>query len=252
MPNRDSDPRYNNANDETEIFPSSYSDCYSGSESQYSGGNSDYCDDGYSTGGYNREYNSGGYSAPSNRGYNDSNCGYNDAGYYSDQQYQSYQQAPAQSPAPQQSRPQSRPQKSGPSISDQFDIPKFIGSVVAVAIVASITAYVVAWILELVMERIATYVNWTYPPIDRTYYAIFAALVAIFAALLWWVLNIGTTLPSLFYSWIVGVVLVAAVVLPLLLTTPFYNGIIESVMNLVVGLPVVYLIAPIGNSARKN
>lgn len=243
MPNRDSDPRYSNANDETEIFPSSYSDRYSGSGSQYSaGGNSDYRDDGYSAGSYNREYTSGGYGAPSNRGYNDN------ASHYSDQQYQSYQQAPAPSPAPQQSRPQ----KSGPSLGDQFDIPKFIGSVVAVAIVASITAYVVAWILELVMERIATYVNWTYPPIDRTYYAIFAAVVAIFAALLWWVLNIGTTLPSLFYSWIVGVVLVAAVVLPLLLTTPFYNGIIESVMNLVVGLPVVYLIAPIGNSARKS
>ncbi|MDU7504102.1 MAG: hypothetical protein E7K68_07185, partial [Corynebacterium kroppenstedtii] len=75
MPNRDSDPRYNNANDETEIFPSSYSDRYSGSGSQYSGGNSDYRDDGYSTGGYTREYNSGGYSAPSNRGYND--AGYN-------------------------------------------------------------------------------------------------------------------------------------------------------------------------------
>ena len=249
MPNRDSDPRYSNANDETEIFPSSYSDRYSGSESQYSAGrNSDYRDDGYSTGGYTREYNSGGYGAPSNRGYNNSNRGYDNAGYYSDQEYQSYQQGPAQSPAPQPSHPQ----KSGPSLSDQFDIPKFIGSVVAAAIVASITAYVVAWILELIKERIATYVNWTYPPIDRTYYAIFAALVAIFAALLWWVLNIGTTLPSLFYSWIVGVVLVAAVVLPLLLTTPFYNGIIESVMNLVVGLPVVYLIAPIGNSARKN
>ena len=250
MPNRDSDPRYSNANDETEIFPSSYSERYSASESQYSsGGNSGYRDDEYSAGSYNREYSSGGYGAPSNRGYNETNRRYSDrANYYSDQQYQGHQQAPAQSPAPQQSRPQ----KSGPSLSDQFDIPKFIGSVVAVAIVASITAYVVAWILELVMERIATYVNWTYPPIDRTYYAIFAAVVAIFAALLWWVLNIGTTLPSLFYSWIVGVVLVAAVVLPLLLTTPFYNGIIESVMNLVVGLPVVYLIAPIGNSARKN
>ena len=220
MPHRDYDPRYSNANDETEIFPSSYSDRFSGRA--------------------NSGYQDGYYSDPRERQEQHQTQQY--------ARYQDYQQVSNQSSVPQQSRSQ----EVSPSVSDQFDIPKFIGSVVAVAAVASITAYVVAWILELVMERIATYVDWAYPPIDRTYYAIFAAVVALLAALLWWVLNIGTTLPSLFYSWIVGVLLVAAVVLPLLLTTPLYNGVVESIMNLVVGLPVVYLIAPIGNSAVRR
>ena len=138
---------------------------------------------------------------------------------------------------------------SGPSAGE---ITRFVVSLIIVSAVAALTTWVIGRIIDLVMLRISEATDLVYAPFDLTYYAVLSAIAAALAGLLWVVLNVATSMPSLFYSWIVGLVLIAAVVFPLLTHSPFYGGILQSVMNLVVGLPIAFLVAPISRASFKE
>ena len=60
-------------------------------------------------------------------------------------------------------------------------------------------------------------------------------LEPILAGLLWYLLLVGTANPQQFFSWTVGLLIVAAVALPLLVTVPFLDGVAAAIVNLFIG-----------------
>ena len=217
-------------------------------EQQTSGWNSTY--------GWQEPYDSN-YEQSSNYGHADQyGQGYNtNQGFAGN--YAQGQPAPTAASYPAQGGQQSNYQQpvagqsknSGPS---GGEIARFVISLIIVSAVAALTTWVIGRIIDLVMLRISEATDLVYTPFDLTYYAVLSAIVAALAGLLWVVLNVATSMPSLFYSWIVGLALIAAVVFPLLTHSPFYGGILQSVMNLVVGLPIAFLVAPISRASFKE
>src|SRR5699024_2150352 len=59
------------------------------------------------------------------------------------------------------------------------------------------------------------------------------------AGVLWYLLLVGTANPQQFFSCVVGLLIVAAVALPLLVTVPFIDGLAAAIVHLVIGLPIL-------------
>lgn len=167
-----------------------------------------------------------GYSQPNTQAY--SQAGYEaDPGYYDERV---------------RSEP---PAHRGPSV----DLGKFAGSVVAMALVAGIAGWLIAWVVESVFSRFGhTWANGGNTP---TMYAVYGAVAAALAGLLWYLLLIGTANPRQFFSWTVGLLTVAAVALPLLLTVPFLDGLAAAIVNLFIGLPILALTSAFSNTIRQ-
>ncbi|NLD86252.1 MAG: hypothetical protein GX636_10140 [Actinomycetales bacterium] len=132
----------------------------------------------------------------------------------------------------------------GPAV----DMGKFIGSVIATAVVAAIAGWLIAWVVEAVFNRFGQ--PWANGGNTPTMYAIYGAVAAILAGLLWYLLLVGTANPRQFFSWTVGLLIVAAVVLPLLLTVPFIDGVAAAIVNLFIGLPILVLTSAFSGTIR--
>lgn len=137
------------------------------------------------------------------------------------------------------------PARRGPGV----DLGKFAGSVVAMAVVAAIAGWLIAWVVEALFSRFGH--QWANGGNTPTMYAIYGAVAAILAGLLWYLLLIGTANPRQFFSWTVGLLTVAAVVLPLLLTVPFLDGVAAAIVNLFIGLPILALTSAFSNTIRR-
>jgi len=138
-----------------------------------------------------------------------------------------------------------RPRRTGPGI----DVGKFAGSVVATALVAGIAGWLFAWVVDALFRRFGH--EWANGGNTPTMYAIYGAAAALVAGLLWYLLLVGTPEPDRFFGWIVGLLIVAAVVLPLLLVTPFLDGLAAAIVNLGIGLPIQALTGAFGRSFRR-
>lgn len=130
-----------------------------------------------------------------------------------------------------------------------FAIGKYVASVVTIAVIGAIAAYFVAWIIDLIYGKFNE--TWAFGFNSPANFAAYAALAAIAGGALWYVLNIATAVPGVFYNWIVGLLLVFAVILPLLLTdsTRWMDGLATSIVFLVIGTPVLLLIGPVGQAS---
>lgn len=135
--------------------------------------------------------------------------------------------------------------KRGPPV----DVGKFVGSVAATALVAAIAGWLIAWVVEAVFNRFGQ--PWANGGNTPTMYAIYGAVAAILAGLLWYLLLVGTANPRQFFSWTVGLLIVAAVALPLLLTVPFIDGVAAAIVNLFIGLPILALTSAFSNTIRR-
>lgn len=133
----------------------------------------------------------------------------------------------------------------GPGI----DIGKFVGSVLATALVAAIAGWLGAWIVEAVFDRFGQ--PWANGGNTPTMYAIYGAVAAILAGVLWYLLLVGTANAQQFFSWVCGLLIVAAVVLPLLLTVPFLDGLAAAIVHLVIGLPILALTGAFSATIRR-
>src|SRR5699024_12554293 len=85
----------------------------------------------------------------------------------------------------------------------------------------------------------------------RTMYAVYGAVAAILAGVLWYLLLVGTANPQQFFSWVVGLLIVAAVALPLLVTVPFLDGLAAAIVHLVIGLPILALAGAFAATLRR-
>lgn len=133
----------------------------------------------------------------------------------------------------------------GPGI----DIGKFVGSVLATALVAAIAGWLGAWIVEAVFERFGQ--PWANGGNTPAMYAIYGAVAAILAGVLWFLLLVGTANPGQFFSWVIGLLIVAAIALPLLVTVPFLDGLAAAIVHLFIGLPILALTGAFAATIRR-
>lgn len=129
------------------------------------------------------------------------------------------------------------------------DIGKFAGSVAATALVAALAGWLGAWIVEAVFERFDQ--PWANGGNTPTMYAVYGAVAALLAGVLWYLLLLGTADGRRFFSWVVGLLIIAAVVLPLLLTVPFLDGLAAAIVHLVIGLPILALTGAFAATIRR-
>ena len=78
-----------------------------------------------------------------------------------------------------------------------MDVGKFVGSVAATALVAAIAGWLIAWVVEAVFQRFGHV--WANGGNTPTMYAIYGAVAAILAGVLWYLLLIGTANPRQFF-----------------------------------------------------
>ncbi|MEU2014048.1 hypothetical protein ABZ529_34665, partial [Nocardia sp. NPDC019302] len=69
---------------------------------------------------------------------------------------------------------------------------------------------------------------------------------ALLGGVLWYLLRLGTPSPELFFSWIVGILTAAAVIIPLALSSDLWVGISTGIEHLVIGLPIFSLVRMVG------
>lgn len=179
-----------------------------------------------------------GYTQPAGQGYNQPNTqAYSQSGYNDDYRGGSYSADSGYESSPQPPR--------GPAV----DVGKFAGSVAATALVAAIAGWLIAWVVDSLFSRFGH--PWANGGNTPTMYAIYGAVAAILAGLLWYLLLIGTANPRQFFSWTVGLLTVAAVALPLLLTVPFLDGVAAAIVNLCIGLPILALTSAFANTIKR-
>lgn len=201
----------------------------------------DYPDPGYGRGseyGQDRGYDP--YREPGRPEYREP--GYpeqRDPGYreYRDPGYREYREPPAPRP-----RPQQRPRR-------QFAFGMFAGGVFAAAVVTALAAWFCAWIIQLINTRVAQtgrFGVWNPTTQDPYSFAVLAAMAAVLAGVLWYVLYLGTPSPELFFTWIVGLLTAAAVVTAVAVPSDLWTGIATAIEYLVIGVPILSMVRIVG------
>ena len=130
-----------------------------------------------------------------------------------------------------------------------LDVGKFVGSVAATALVAAIAGWLIAWVVDAVFGRFGH--QWANGGNTPTMYAVYGAVAAVLAGLLWYLLLVGTANPQQFFSWTVGLLIIAAVALPLLVTVPFLDGLAAAIVHLFIGLPILALTGAFAATLRR-
>lgn len=161
-----------------------------------------------------------------------------------------------QSPQPAQSaRPAPQPaQAPRRRVGPQIHAGMFVGGVVMTGVVTGLAAWLVAWIIRAIVDRInqaGQFGVWNPVAQDPVWFAVVGFLTALAGGALWFVLQIITPSPDQFYRWVVGLLIAAAVIIPLVLSAQFSVGIGTAVMHLMIGLPVLSLIPAMGHKSRS-
>lgn len=188
------------------------------------------------------------YSKPDDYAqYQDPNTGGYDQGAY---QQGGYTQGGYTQGAPQQ-QPRKTPRR-GPDV----DPLMFCGGVLMTGVVTGLAAWLTAWIIRAITQKVNESGQlgiWNPLAQDEVWFAVTGFVVAILGGALWYLLQVGTPAPDQFYGWIVGLLVAAAVIIPLFLSAEISSGIGTAVMHFIIGMPVLTLIPTMGRaSARKN
>lgn len=124
----------------------------------------------------------------------------------------------------------------------------------ATALVAALIVIVAAFVIQAFVTIPVV------PPLGATHlgdmvtlaYALLAALAAIAATGLLHVLLVATPRPLLFFSWIVALTTVVAVVTPFLAAATRDSQLVTAAINLVVGIAILSLLNGVGLSAARR
>ncbi len=130
----------------------------------------------------------------------------------------------------------------------------FAGGAVMTGVVTAIAAWLGAWILRTIFEKINQTGKlgvWNPLARDEYWFAVAAFVCALAAAALWYVLRVITPSPDQFYSWTVGLLVAAAVIIPLLVTQGWAPSIATAIIHLVIGLPILTLIPTVGRKSYQ-
>ena len=131
----------------------------------------------------------------------------------------------------------------------------FAGGVVMTGVVTGLAAWLVSWIIRAIAQRVNEAGNlgvWNPLSQDEYWFAITGFLCALAGGALWYVLYLTTPSPNQFYRWIVGLLIAAAVIIPLVLSAQISTGISTAVVHLVIGLPVLSLIPAMGEKSIQR
>ena len=83
-------------------------------------------------------------------------------------------------------------------------------------------------------------------------YALVAALIAVIAAGLLYLLMLGAPQPNMFFSWIMGLATLAAVVYPFSTSAPLDQKAATAVVNLVLGIAITTLLTTVAARAVRR
>ncbi len=132
----------------------------------------------------------------------------------------------------------------------------FIGGVIMTGVVVALAVWLVAWIMRTIANRVnetGTLGVWNPLEQSEVWFALVGFACALLAAALWYVLQLITPAPGSFFVWIVGLLLVAAVLIPVLLaTSDLVAGICTAILHLVIGLPILALIPMVGRQSTHR
>ncbi|GAA3048322.1 hypothetical protein GCM10010528_29410 [Gordonia defluvii] len=163
--------------------------------------------------------------------------------------------APVPAPAP-ESAPAPAPPRAPVVRAPNLNPVMFIGGVVMTGVVVALAVWLVAWIMRTIASRVnetGTLGVWNPLEQSEVWFALVGFLCALLAAALWYVLQLITPAPGSFFTWIVGLLLLAAVVIPVLLATgDLVAGICTSILHLVIGLPILALIPMVGRQSAHR
>ncbi|WP_018180631.1 DUF6069 family protein [Jongsikchunia kroppenstedtii] len=164
---------------------------------------------------------------------------------------QQYQQPEYQQPAPPPARaPRPARRSNRPMVNPGV----FVGGVLASAVVTAIAAWLAAWVIRAIVDRVneaGKFGVWNPMANDEYWFAVAGFACALAAGALWYVLQLATPAPDQFFSWIVGLLIVASILLPLLLSREWEVGLTTAVMHLVIGLPILFLIRNMGSRSLE-
>lgn len=131
----------------------------------------------------------------------------------------------------------------------------FAGGVVMTGVVTGLAAWLVAWIISAFVEKVnesGKFGVWNPVAASELWFGVVGFLCALAAGALWYVLHLVTPSPDQFYRWIVGLLLVAAVLIPILTYNQISVGIETAIVHLVIGLPSLTIIpAMAGKSVQR-
>ncbi|MBM7366652.1 hypothetical protein [Gordonia hydrophobica] len=164
-----------------------------------------------------------------------------DRGYSQGYPAQGYDPNPAPRRAP----------RRGPDV----DPVKFCGGVLMTGVVTGLAAWLAAWIIRAVTQKVNESGRlgiWNPLAQDELWFAVTGFVVAILGGALWYLLQIGTPAPDQFYSWIVGLLVAAAVILPLFLSAEISSGIGTAILHFIIGMPVLTLIPTMSRASANS
>lgn len=134
------------------------------------------------------------------------------------------------------------------------DAAQFWAGAVATAVVAALIALVgiliCRWTLNIPILAPAGEGAWGNA--HTAEYALVAALIAIIAAGLLYLLMLGTPQPTMFFDWILGLATLAAVVYPFSTGAPLDQKIATAVVNLVLGIAITSLLTAVAARAIRR
>lgn len=145
-----------------------------------------------------------------------------------------------------------RPPRRGPDVDPLL----FSGGVFMTGVVTGLAAWLVAWIIGLIARAVtATGQFGVWNPLDpggEYWFAVAGFCTALVGGALWYILQLVTPTPDSFYRWIVGLLIIAAFVVPLAADGDIWRGLATGVLHVCIGLPVLSLIPTMGNRSHRN
>lgn len=178
----------------------------------------------------------------------------NDPGYTQGQPYTQGQYTQGQPYAQGQQYAQGQPARTrrGPDI----DPLMFAGGVFMTGVVTGLAAWLVAWIIGLIARGVNAATNaGTLNPLDpggEYWFALVGFITALVGGALWYILQLTTPTPNSFYRWIVGLLIIAAFVVPLTVDADIWRGLATGILHVCIGLPVLSLIPTMGSRSRSS
>jgi len=134
------------------------------------------------------------------------------------------------------------------------DPARFWAGAAATAVVAALIALVgilvCRWALNIAL--LAPTGDGAWGNAHTAEYALVAALIAIVAAGLLYLLMLGTPQPHLFFDWIMGLATLAAVVYPFSTSAPLDQKAATAVVNLVLGIAITTLLTTVAARAVRR
>jgi hypothetical protein len=125
-----------------------------------------------------------------------------------------------------------------------------VATAVVAALIAIVGILICRWLLHVPI--LAPQRAGAWGDASTGWYALSAAAVAIVATALMYLLLISTPRPTAFFSWILGLATVIAVVFPFSTTAPLSQKVATAAVNLVLGFAIGSLISGVAMRATRR